>query len=325
MNPYFTKNPIVGTPLTPSVIRQINTAVRRYMPIAGNGIRTTITAGGTIISAIPAPAPKKADVEFLHPFEVRWSATARNKQGAWVIWLPDDSSLVYVGNAYVPQIANIVAEAALPAGWYRMSHISATATAVWLIIRTSTLTGAVRVYPSESPEQPQTGYTISSILVATMTRDAQTGSWSVKQFIDSAITFGGGGGGGSVALDDVSLDWNSNDEAQIKDWDTGTPESPTTIAQDIHDGSVTAQNSVVSRTTGAALQYKQPGTLAQLLGSTVSRSSQKILTGLRWDTSSHRLVISSANITVANGVITSWTDNNDENIDSVSIKDIINQ
>ena len=59
MNTNFTKNPIVGTPLTPSVIKQIHTAVRRYMPIAGNGIRTSVTAGGTIISVIPAPAPKK--------------------------------------------------------------------------------------------------------------------------------------------------------------------------------------------------------------------------------------------------------------------------
>lgn len=56
MNTNFTKNPIVGTPLTPSVIKQIHTAVRRYMPIAGNGIRTSVTAGGTIISVIPAPA-----------------------------------------------------------------------------------------------------------------------------------------------------------------------------------------------------------------------------------------------------------------------------
>lgn len=56
MNTYFAKNPIVGTPLTPSVIKQINTAVRRFMPIAGNGIRTSVTAGGTIISVIPAPA-----------------------------------------------------------------------------------------------------------------------------------------------------------------------------------------------------------------------------------------------------------------------------
>lgn len=72
MNTTFTKNPIVGTPLTPSVIKQINTAVRRYMPIAGNGIRTSVTAGGTIISAIPAPARN-----------VRGSASPDN--GCWKI------------------------------------------------------------------------------------------------------------------------------------------------------------------------------------------------------------------------------------------------
>ena len=259
-----------------------------------------------------------------HPFEVRWSASANDGAGAWVIWLPDVSSLVHVGNAYISSIANIVAEAALPAGWYRMSTVTATSTAVWLNITTYTLTGQVFLDISESAGQSATGFVCVPLLIATMTTDAQTGSRNVKQFIDSAITFGGsGGGGGSVALDDVSLDWNAGNKAQIKDWDTGTPASPTTIAQDIHDGNKTAQGAMVERTTGGALQYKQPGTLAQLLGSAVSLSSQKILTGLSWSTSSHTLVISSATVNVANGVITSWMANADETISTTPITAII--
>ena len=34
-------------------------------------------------------------------------------------------------------------------------------------------------------------------------------------------------------------------------------------------------------------------------------------------------IAASANITVANGVITNWTDNNDENIDTTPISDIV--
>ena len=130
-------------------------------------------------------------------------------------------------------------------------------------------------------------------------------------------------GGGDVNLDDVSTDYNGSTEVQIKDWDTGTPAASTTIAQDIHDGNMTAQGTVAERTTGGVLQYKKPGTLAQLLDSTVNKYSQKILTGLAWNITTHKLVISSANITVANGVITNWADNNDENIDTTPISNLI--
>lgn len=155
-----------------------------------------------------------------------------------------------------------------------------------------------------------------------MTSDSQTGAKMVKQFIDSAVVIGGTDGGSSITLDDISLDWNSNDEAQIKDWDTGTPASATTIAQDINNGG--GYGTLVERDANGALKYKGCGTLAQLLGSSVALSSQKILTGLSWNTSNHRLVISSANITVANGVITAWTPNNDETIQTTNISSIIN-
>lgn len=51
MDTLFSKTPIVGSPLTPQIMRQINTAIRRYMPIAGNGVRVSRTPGGTIISS----------------------------------------------------------------------------------------------------------------------------------------------------------------------------------------------------------------------------------------------------------------------------------
>lgn len=47
----FTKNPVVGTRLTPALIRNINAAIRRNQPIAGKGVTLTRTAGGTIINS----------------------------------------------------------------------------------------------------------------------------------------------------------------------------------------------------------------------------------------------------------------------------------
>ena len=292
--------------LTPSAVRKLRGAL-------------AATPGNS--GAAGAPSPVNID-DFPPPFTVRWSASANSGAGAWVIWLPDASSLVHVGNAYVSPIANIVAETALPSGWYRMSTVTATSTAVWLNITTYTATGQVFLDISNSAGQSATGLVGVPIQIATMAVDAQTGAKRVKQFVDSAITFGGGGGGGAVALDDVSLDWNTNNEAQIKDWDSGTPASSTTIAQDINNGG--GYGTLVERDANGALKYKGCGTLAQLLGSTVALSSQKILTGLRWDSTAHTLVISSANITVANGVITAWAANQDETIPTTGISSIIN-
>ena len=130
-------------------------------------------------------------------------------------------------------------------------------------------------------------------------------------------------GGGDVNLDDVSTDYNGSTEVQIKDWDTGTPAASTTIAQDIHDGNTTAQGAVPERTTGGALQYKKPDTLAQLLGSTVTFSGKTVLTGWNWNATTHEIEISTATISAANGVITSWTDQPVQTVSTTPISSII--
>ena len=292
--------------LTPSAVRKLRGAL-------------AATPGNS--GAVGAPSPVDID-DFPPPFTVRWSASANSGAGAWVIWLPDTAKLVCIGDSYQSAPSNIVADTALPSGWYRMTTVSATATAVYLNITTYTATGQIFLDISATPGQSQTGYSVVSLLIATMSTNATTGAKAVKQFIDSAITFGGGGGGGSISLDNISLDWNTNSEAQIKDWETGTPASATTIAQDIAAGG--GYSTLVERDTNGALAYKGCGTLAQLLGSSVSISSQKILTGLSWSTSNHTLVISSATVTIANGVITAWVANQDETIPTTNISSIIN-
>lgn len=73
MNSFFTKNPIVGTLLTPSIIRVMNTAIRRNQPIAGNGIRLTHTAGGTIIHCTAKGGGGGGGFSLLYPFKcVPW-------------------------------------------------------------------------------------------------------------------------------------------------------------------------------------------------------------------------------------------------------------
>lgn len=295
-------------------------------------IRRAITPSAGNTGAVGANGrPIDPDV-FPAPFTVRWSASEwwinESSPGSWVVWLPNPQKMVWYNGNYIPPLSNsgtitihgqtypsgtIFPAEYLPAGWYRMGRTPPSTTAVRIsVVGTYWMFNVEAVSPSSSPQ-----FRIAEVGYA-------NGRATVKQIIDSAIVLDDSGGGGTVALDDVSTDWNTGNQAQIKDWDTGTPASSTTIAQDIHAGNTTAQGAVVERTTGGVLQYKKPGTLAQLLGSSVSLSSQKILTGLRWDTSSHQLVISSANITVANGVITAWTANANENIETTAISSIIN-
>ena len=138
MNTNFTKNPIVGTPLTPSVIKQIHTAVRRFMPIAGNGIRTSVTAGGTIISAIPAPASKTQKTKPL-PFEVRYDGTLDSEAGGWKIYLPTEHLVQFDGEYLDPlnDVTPILDANGDETGWYSFDEITLQDDHVWLVISES--------------------------------------------------------------------------------------------------------------------------------------------------------------------------------------------
>jgi hypothetical protein len=294
-------------------------------PQAVRKLRGALAANPGNTGASGAPSPVNID-DYPPPFTVRWSASERGGLGSWCIWLPDASHLVRYGSQYltIDTQYSLVPATKLPSGWFTSTGIPQTGNAtVWLNV-TQTTVGGIFVYVAPTPASPsQTVTVIATIKIADMLVDAATGARRVQQCVDSLVTLGGEGGG-SVALDDTSTDWNTGNQVQVKDWDTGTPASSTTIAQDIHNGNTTAQGAVVERTTGGALQYKKPGTLAQLLGSSVTFSNKTILTGWGWNTTTHKIEISTAVISVANGVITSWIDQQVQTIDTTPITSIVN-
>ena len=322
MNTNFTKNPIVGTPLTPSVIKQIHTAVRRYMPIAGNGIRTSVTAGGTIISVIPAPAPKKQKDKPL-PFEVRYDGTLDDGAGGWKIYLPTEH-LVQFDGAYLDpmdDVTPILDANGDETGWCSLDEITLQDDHVWLVISESS--GAYTASFANAEDQQA----VANICIAEVSYEAATESTpetiTIKQSVVGAIVMSSGGGGG-VELDGISTNGNAQNQVQVHNWNTGTPKSGTTLAKDLHDADgVTAQGTLVERTTGGALKYKNIGTLAQLLGSTVTFSGRAILTGWNWNARTREIEISTAVVSVANGVITSWTDQPVQTISTTPISSII--
>ena len=74
MNSLMTKNPVVGTKLTPAIIRAINTEIRRNQPIAGQGIRVSRTLGGTKIDCtVKANSGGGASSQLLYPYKCVYS------------------------------------------------------------------------------------------------------------------------------------------------------------------------------------------------------------------------------------------------------------
>ena len=255
------------------------------------------------------------DGEFLHPFEVRWApneihpSSQVSDAGSWVIWLPDPYQVAWDDDGSLAPGAGITLTpcATLPSGWYMIGRVRPQDSEVWVGYNS-----ALRTY---GLSRSTSGLSQPRLLVATM----DTSTKAVTQFVDSALLFSGDG---AVTLDDASTDYNDDDEVQIKDWDTGKPASTTTIAQDIHTPPSNA-SALVERDHNGVLKYKGLGTLAQLLGSTVTFSGKTILTGWNWNATTHEIEISTAVISVANGVITSWSDQPVQGISTTPISSII--
>ena len=98
MNSLTTKNPVVGTKLTPAIIRAINTEIRRNQPIAGQGIRVSRTLGGTKIDCtVKANSGGGASSQLLYPYKCVYSefegsgssdVGSSGGSGAYLFYLP---------------------------------------------------------------------------------------------------------------------------------------------------------------------------------------------------------------------------------------------
>lgn len=98
MNSLMTKNPVVGTKLTPAIIRAINTEIRRNQPIAGQGIRVSRTLGGTKIDCtVKANSGGGSSSQLLYPYKCVYSefdgsassgGGSSDGSGAYLFYLP---------------------------------------------------------------------------------------------------------------------------------------------------------------------------------------------------------------------------------------------
>ena len=331
MNTLFTTTPIVGTLLTPQIIKQITAAVRRYMPIAGTGIKITQTAGGSIIAAVQQGAPQRKETDRPLPFEVRYDATLDDGAGGWKIFLPTEHLVQYDGT-YLDPIGGVTAilDANGDAtGWYSFDELTLQDSHVWLVVTQSGTSF------SASFESAQVTAAEENVCIAELGYTAATASApatiSINQSAVGALVITSERGD-ALEPDDVSTNLipdppsgtqpdGDEGKLQVKDWKAGTPVSSYTVAQDIARDNADGNNVVVRNSSGT-LEYKPIGTLAQLTGSAVT-GAKTVLTGLRWDTTNHKLVISSATEVYSKGIVTSWTDNADATIATTNISSIV--
>lgn len=155
------------------------------------------------------------------PFAVRWAQSESSGQGAWVVWLPTDTSagpldtplkLLMVGSRYIDFLSgtgSLPSAATLPFGWRILAN-DANGGRIYLnILRplsnaaSSTIVAGIETTARQPPQGEEDKFHVYSILIAEATTNADSGAKYVRQFIDSAITipdFGqtdpGGGGGG---------------------------------------------------------------------------------------------------------------------------------
>ena len=172
------------------------------------------------------------------------------------------------------------------------------------------LTAYVDNMKGDAETDPQSGY---------ITIDRSDPDHPVIRFRADKVSTGGGGG---TEMDGISLNTRTADgKAQIKDWNAGTPVAASAIAEDLKASGANAGH-VVFRESDGTLSYKSIGSL-NLPTSTINLTNQTVLTGLSWNSSSHNLEISSVKMTVTDGLITGWTPQVAEEIQTTDISSII--
>lgn len=299
-------------------------------PRAVRTLRQLVRGSSDSTGSTYAPAAISVD-EYALPWTVRWSASEASGNGAWCIWLPSLSGLVYYADAAIATIGGVSAAQTLTGGWYTITGASSNTTALYIVVTVTDATGAATAEVSTAAGSASSGETVYNIQLAALAYDSATGARSVRQYADSVITLGGEGGA-TLEPDDVSTNiipdppsgtQPDGDEGklQVKGWKAGTPVSSYTVAQDIARDNADG-NSVVVRSSSGTLEYKPIGTLAQLTGSALT-GTKTVLTGLTWDTTNHTLVISSANVVYSKGIVTSWTANADGTIETTDISSIV--
>ena len=274
------------------------------------------------------------------PFEVRWAADENNGDGAWVIWLPAKARMVILGKVGNAEISSgIVAATTLSTGWFRLTNVSSTDSQVWLNVWDATAIGGNRGAGINSGVVGGLANVIRwSQLVATVSYDSSTGAASVKQVLDSVVTFTYDNAG-VVMPDNISTEFipdppsgtspdGDEGQLQIKGFKTGTPADTNTITDylqgvaNIPSGGI----SLVCRTidTNQARQIIYIPLAALFSSSSIAANVSFTKVGdIQWNPSTHTLQKRVDTVNLKTGAVTqgNWSDITNGN--TTPISDII--
>lgn len=172
---------------------------------------------GSSSSSTPtfSPATISPD-DFASPFAVQWAQSV-DTSGAWIIWLPGTSLLMWDDSA-LDIITPLTAATNYPSGWYKIADTILPATGGTLHLHVTPPNGTTPASAAWSGASGSTG--IIDIPVCNATRDATTGEVLVKPFVDSALIlasgYGSGGGGLSSTVEFVAdADWYVNGSVHV--------------------------------------------------------------------------------------------------------------
>lgn len=255
------------------------------------GNRGNTGGGGTAYASI-------SFVENPLPFAVRWSA----KEDNWVIWLPDPAALVLVDDS-AETITGITACQNLAAGWYTVDGVSASSTAIYLVVTVTEASGTApasnEVELTDSPGSASTGKKVYSLLAAEISTDQTTGAKSVKQGLTSSVTIGTGE---KRDLDETSIDENTSDEVEIKGWETGTPAGSNTVGDILGGNGGTGEDAekVICRQADGSLVFRQIGNVS---GGGLS-GTVNFVADVKYDLSDHQLQQRIDTLNLATGQVT---------------------
>lgn len=186
--------------LTPRAVRALKRIVR------GDAETTPTGYGSATISPDGFPPP----------FTVRWSAAENSDSGAWLIWLPGTSLLMWDDSA-LDIITPLTAATNYPSGWYKIADTILPATGGTLHLHVTPPNGTTPASAAWSGASGSAG--VIDIPICNATRDATTGKVLVKPYVDSALVLASGygsGGGLSGTVEFVAdADWYVNGSVHV--------------------------------------------------------------------------------------------------------------
>lgn len=170
----------------------------RYVlgPHAARAVKRLISGEGEISRRAVFDPQMFEESAFRDPFAVTWAQSVDSGTGAWVIWLPGSSLVIYDGTALDITTALNAAGGDYPAGWYKLASTVLPDSGGTLYLLITLPNGTTPASAALSASAGSSGQITIPVCVAA--KDSTTGARSVRQYITSAVTMGGGAGGGGT-------------------------------------------------------------------------------------------------------------------------------